>query len=245
VNYGRGMCKTDSRSWYAAWVALCVPAWTVGCISGVTPPVGFVAHEGAGTLGPGATSLTLSAGGGMGACCGWVGGGAGGQGRVRHGVADSLEVGGSVLVAWFSDEDFEPVGGPVSVGGQGELKVALTDEVALLFGAGGGSTPLATFFVNGSTALIVGKKLPRVELYGQGRLAFSGPFGATARIPDEDPGTVEPAAYLIGSVGLLKDVSPRAALALEIGGGGIFTPPRSGGAGYVAVGIQIRLGDDP
>jgi hypothetical protein len=218
-----------------------------GCTSGVAPPGPFVAQETARSIGEGKTRVDFSAGGGGGGCCGWVGGAAGGQARVRRGVSDSVEVGGSASAAWYTphhDFQWAPVNtGPLTLAAQADVKVTLEDRVALVFNGGGGMSPVGAF-ITGATALVVGDPTPaKVEPYGQLRLAFSAPVGATGFIPDESPGTVDPAIFFLGAVGVLVHLDDRIAMAFEGGGGGIFSRTH-GGAGYATIGVQLALGGD-
>lgn len=236
------------------WVCVVVSPSLLGCTSGVTPPGPFVAQETARSVGAGRTRLDATAGGGGGACCGWAAGGVGGQVRVRHGITDTVELGAAASAAWYAGyHDFTWVRrtGPLSVAGQADVKLTLADRMALVVNAGGGATPVGAF-VTGATAVVLSRPSPsKVEPYGQIRLAFSAPVGRTGRIPDEDPGTVDPAAYVLGAAGMLVHLNDRTALAFEWALGAILPfqagegPYRYGafgGATYATVGVQVTLG---
>jgi hypothetical protein len=236
------------RSSFSLWIlgALTLLLSLVGCSSGVVPPGPFVAQETARSIGAGRTRVDATTGGGFGACCGWPGGGVGGQVRVRHGIADEVELGASAAAAWYGGyHDFEWVSarpGPLSVAAQFDVKLTLESRVALVFNGGGGMTPVGAF-ATGAIAMVVGPPVPKkVEPYGQLRFAFSSPMGPTGFIPDELPGTVEPAAYVLGAAGTLVHITSRTALAFELGGGGIFSR-EPGGAFYSTFGVQLALGD--
>lgn len=218
----------------------------LGCTSGAIPPGPFVAQEGPRSVGKGRTRLDVAGGGAFGSCCGWIGGGAGGQARVRHGITDDFELGVSGSVLWFSHEDFVTVrhsAGPLTVAGQMDLKLTLEDHVAVVLNSGAVVSPIGSS-VTGAAALVLGKPQPgRVEPYGQLRTAFSIPIGRVGHVPDETPGSVDPAVFLLAGAGMLIHFTDRTALALEAGGGGVFAATH-GGAGYATAGVNMTLGDD-
>jgi len=227
----------------APLIALCLAL--AGCSSGVTPPGPFYGLEGPSTVGGSNVRLDLAAGGGGGGCCGWPGGAGGGGVRLRAGLNDRVELGASSLWLGHDYADFErPAGDRFHIGdlsGQLELKVAMQPGVGVVVGMGGGVTPIGAF-VSPSVGLILGRSTPaRIEPFGQIRLALSQPIGPTGTVSDEDAGTVEGAAYVMGSGGVLIHFDDVWALGLEAGGG--FIVPRGdgelGGAGYLAASMSV------
>jgi len=223
-----------------------------GCNFGTTLPTPFVVGEGPATVGKKKTRLDVGGGAGFGACCGWPGPGAGGQVRVRHGIADRHELGVSAM-ALFIQADTEESRYPAHFWMSAKLdyKWQFNRYAALLLGAGGGITPFSPF-IGGDVGVVVGRPgWKKLVPYGAVRLSGSAPVGRVDRIIiDEDTGEtgpIVPNVTLLGAVGLKINFKPWLAWVIEIGGGGIFPIGGTeggghGGAFYGYTGLSFRLG---
>lgn len=225
----------------------------LGCNFATVVPTPFVFAEGPAAIGKKRYRLDVGGGVGSGACCGFVGGGAGGQARLRYGFSERAEIGVGSFAMFAGSGDRVKKRYPefLWLSSKVDFKWQLNRWAALLLGAGGGLTPYAPF-LGGDLGIVMGRPgRKRVSPYGGLRLGVSGPVGSVDRIDTSVAGDVS-TGPVVGNMtvqaagGFLANFTPDIAFVLEGGCGAIipfaFALGGVGGAGYFYTGLSFRLG---
>lgn len=219
-------------------------------ISGSSP---FAFQESQMTVGRGRVRLGIAAGGGGGAV-GIEEYAAGGQIRLRYGVADSHEVGLTVYGAWLKRLALEKNEGTGDfpdhfvMSSKIDYKWQVHDNVSILFGTGGGFQTTGAF-MNGDLGVLIGlRRVLRVpdRRVRQGILPYAGIRGSLSvpiyNVLDEDhkDRQLKLTGYFGGALGISVPFSVGASLVAEVGGSAIFAE-EVGGAGYGTVGLDLSF----